>query len=147
MTAPGFTTFEETDIPVVVAETSTHDVKMTLGSMTSSVKVTANNVALNTTSATLGTVVAREEVTDLPLNGRNFTELLLITAGVTSAGTDASWGNPQSGDYRVPSINGQSQATTTYLLDWNEQHLPIWRRDFGFAGGRRYCRVQSGVQC
>ena len=68
---------------------------------------------------------AREEVTDLPLNGRNFTELLLITAGVTSAGTDASWGNPQSGDYRVPSINGQSQATTTYLLDGMNNTCPF----------------------
>ena len=115
--AQGFTTFEETNIPVAVAETSTHDVQLTLGSTATQVSVVASTVALDTGSATLGTLVEQKAVTDLPLNGRNFTELLLVTAGVTSAGTDSEWGNPQSGDYRQPSINGQSQNTSTYLLD------------------------------
>ncbi|HEV2380439.1 MAG TPA: carboxypeptidase regulatory-like domain-containing protein [Terriglobia bacterium] len=115
--APGFDTLEETNIQVAVAETNTHDVQLTVGATSTAVTVTANTVALETGSATLGTLVEQKEVNDLPLNGRNFTELLLITAGVTSAGTDSQWGNPQSGDYRQPSINGQSQNTSTYLLD------------------------------
>lgn len=117
VTSAGFAAFAETNIPVAVAETSTHDVKLSVGGTSTAVSVTADTVALDTGSATLGTLVEQKEVVDLPLNGRNFTELLLVTAGVTSAGTDAQWGNPQSGDYRQPSINGQSQNTSTYLLD------------------------------
>jgi hypothetical protein len=115
--APGFTTFDESNIVVAVAETSTHDVKLSVGATATSVSVTANVVALDTGSATIGTLVEQKEVTDLPLNGRNFTELLVVTAGVTDAGGDGQWGNPQSGEYVQPSINGQSQNTTTYLLD------------------------------
>ncbi len=115
--AAGFATFEETNIVVAVAETATHDVTLTLGSTATQVSVTASTVALDTGSATIGTLVEQKEVTDLPLNGRNFTELLVVTAGVTDAGGDGQWGNPQSGEYVQPSINGQSQNTTTYLLD------------------------------
>ena len=126
VTSAGFAAFAETNIPVAVAETSTHDVKLSVGGTSTAVSVTADTVALDTGSATLGTLVEQKEVVDLPLNGRNFTELLLVTAGVTSAGTDAQWGNPQSGDYRQPSINGQSQNTQHLPSGRNEQYFQLY---------------------
>ncbi|MBZ5560930.1 MAG: TonB-dependent receptor [Acidobacteriia bacterium] len=117
VTAPGFTTFEETNIPVTVATTANRDVQLTLGATTTAVTVTASAVALQTASAQLGTTVGEREVRDLPLNGRNFTQLLVMTAGAASPGTTGIWGNPQAGDYRQPSINGQDTNSTGFVLD------------------------------
>lgn len=117
VTLPGFETHEETNIPVAVAETSTHDVQMKVGAATTSVTVSAPAIALRTTSAALGNVVEEQQVRDLPLNGRNFTELLTLTAGAASVGTAGSWGNPQSGTYILPSINGQNPQSTQWILD------------------------------
>ena len=82
--AVGFNTFEETNIPVTVAETGSHDVQLTLGATTTTIAVTSSAVALETASSTLGTMVEERQVRDLPLNGRNFTQLLIMTAGAAS---------------------------------------------------------------
>ena len=44
----------------------------------------ANPVALETSTAELGVAVVKEQVNDLPLNGRNFTQLLNLTPGVST---------------------------------------------------------------
>jgi hypothetical protein len=124
VTAAGFRTFEKTNIPVAVSETTTHNVSLTLGEPTSSVTVEADLAAIDTSSATLGTVVEEREVRDLPLNGRHFTQLLTLTTGVATPATSASWGNPQVGDFRLPSINGQSTKSTQFLLDGTNNSSP-----------------------
>ena len=115
--AAGFNTFEETNIPVSVAETSTRDVRLTLGATTTAITVTSSAVALETASAQLGTTVNASQLRDMPLNGRNFTQLLVLTAGAATPGTTGIWGNPQAGDYRQPSINGQDTNSTGFVLD------------------------------
>jgi len=115
--ATGFNTFEETNIEVTVATTTNRDVHLTLGATTTAVTVNASAVAVQTASSTLGTVVGERQVRDLPLNGRNFTQLLVLTAGAASPGTTGIWGNPQAGDYRQPSINGQDTNSTGWVLD------------------------------
>src|SRR4051812_34836544 len=90
--AAGFQTFEETDIPVQVSQTNTRDVTLTVGQSKTSVTVSAPAVALQTQSATLGEVINEHLVRDLPLNGRNFTQLLTLTAGAASPSTAGSWG-------------------------------------------------------
>src|SRR5256714_7301289 len=68
---------------VLVNQASTQDFTLRVGSTQQSVTVEASAVTLETGSATLGTVIESKQVKDLPLNGRNFTQLLALTPGVS----------------------------------------------------------------
>lgn len=137
--APGFETFQETDIPVQVAQTNTRDIALTVGQSKTSVTVSAPAVALQTASASLGEVINEHLVRDLPLNGRNFTQLLTLTAGAASPSTAGSWGNPQSGTYILPSINGQNPQSTQWLLDGSNNTS-------NFAGGISVAPIVDNIQ-
>ncbi len=137
--ATGFQTFEETNILVQVAQTNARDVQLTVGQTKTSVTVTAPAVALQTTSSSLGEVIGQHLVNDLPLNGRNFTQLLTLTAGVAAPSTAGSWGNPQSGTYIVPSINGQDPQSTMWLLDGTNNSS-------NFSGGISIAPVIDDIQ-
>ncbi|HEX5482733.1 MAG TPA: carboxypeptidase regulatory-like domain-containing protein [Terriglobia bacterium] len=137
--ATGFSTFQETNVPVQVAQTNTRDIQLTVGATTTSVTVTAPAVALQTASSSLGEVIGQRLVNDLPLNGRNFTQLLTLTAGVASPGTSGSWGNPQSGTYIVPSINGQDPQSTQWLLDGSNNTS-------NFSGGISVAPIIDNIQ-
>ncbi|HTS69963.1 MAG TPA: hypothetical protein VMO17_13360, partial [Terriglobia bacterium] len=74
-------------------------------------------------TAELGTAVASREVNDLPLNGRNFTQLLQLTPGVSpistaqNAGGGGQWGGNTIGNFTFPSVNGQCNRCNYFLLD------------------------------
>lgn len=137
--AKGFETFNVTDIPVQVAQTNTRNVQLTVGHTETSVTVTAPSVALQTVSASLGEVIGQHLVRDLPLNGRNFTQLLTLTAGAASPSTAGSWGNPQSGTYIVPSINGQDPQSTQWLLNGSNNTS-------NFSGGISVAPIVDNIQ-
>lgn len=137
--ATGFETFQETDIQVQVSQTNTRDVTLTVGQSKTSITVSAASVALQTQSATLGEVVNEHLVRDLPLNGRNFTQLLTLTAGAASPSNAGSWGNPQSGTYIVPSINGQNPQSTQWLLDGSNNTS-------NFSGGISVAPIIDNIQ-
>ncbi|MFN7999109.1 MAG: TonB-dependent receptor [Bryobacteraceae bacterium] len=121
---PGFRTYTAKDLPVAVSETNTQNVALTVGEPTTSVTVEATAAPIDSSSSTLGTVVNEREVKDLPLNGRNFTQLLTLTTGVANIGTSGSWGNQQTGTFITPSINGQSEKSTVWLLDGTNNSSP-----------------------
>ncbi len=137
--AAGFETFEETNIPVEVSQTNTRDVMLTVGQSKTAVTVSAPAVALQTQSAALGEVIGETLVRDLPLNGRNFTQLLTLTAGAAAPSTAASWGNPQSGTYVLPSINGQNPQSTQFLLDGSNNTS-------NFSGGISVAPIIDNIQ-
>jgi hypothetical protein len=79
---------------------------------------------LDVTSSNLGTVMATQQVNDLPLNGRNFTQLLQLTPGVVPINTGQSNGGGFSGppaaqgsSFTFPAINGQTNRSNFYLTD------------------------------
>jgi hypothetical protein len=79
----GFKTEERTGIVLQVNQTGTLDFVLSVGSSTQTVVVTANLSTVESTTAELGTVISKKPVIDLPLNGRNFTQLLTLTPGVS----------------------------------------------------------------
>ncbi len=118
----GFQTKTQSQFTLAVNQTASFDFVLGVGSALQTVTVQAVAPALQTSSAELGTVVASRQVNDLPLNGRNFTQLLDLTPGVSTINTSQNAGNKQFtgnpiGNYSFPSVNGQTNRSNFYLVD------------------------------
>jgi len=119
----GFRTQIQTNITLAINQTATFEITLTPGSAQESVQVQANAATLETTTSELGEVIVKQEVNDLPLNGRNFTQLLNLTPGVSSVNVSQNaatsggvWSNP-IGTFSYPAVNGQTNRSNLFLLD------------------------------
>ena len=119
----GFGPEVATGVILVVNQTATYDFALKAGAVSEVVNVQANPVALETSTSELGVAVVKEQVNDLPLNGRNFTQLLNLTPGVSTVNVAQNaqasggiWSNP-IGTFSYPSVNGQSNRSNLFLLD------------------------------
>jgi hypothetical protein len=126
ITAPGFQS-QVVNFAVTVTSTQTLTFKLVPGAISTTVDVSANAAPLvNTTDATIGAVISGQQVTDLPLNGRNFTGLALLTPGVTRgpygdeasgvSGNSETFRNSESGGASL-SVNGLRPQADNFLLD------------------------------
>src|SRR6266853_451303 len=79
----GFQTAEQKDIRLQVDEQREVDFSLNPASVSSTVEVTATEVAVETTNPTLGQVITSEQVAELPLNGRDFVQLATLTPGTS----------------------------------------------------------------
>ncbi len=122
--ATGFAAVRQQSITLEVSQTATYDFQLTVGTAQQNVTVNAaEGAALETATSELGTVVNTKEVTDLPLNGRNFTQLLTITAGVANINRDQSasggggWAGHSLGSFTFPAVNGARNRSNYFVLD------------------------------
>jgi len=116
----GFQTVTQPAISLEVNQTTTFDFTLPVGATTQTVTVEAAAAALETSTAEIGSVVTVKMVNDLPLNGRNFTQLLELTPGVSPISTaqnSGGWGGQPLGTYTFPSVNGQSNRSNLFLMD------------------------------
>lgn len=95
-TAAGFSGVQVPGLKLEVNATIRQDIKLPLGKMTQTISVNAAPPTLNTANASLGQVIASTEVTQLPLNGRDFQQLQLLTPGTVS-GTNFQTGAALNG--------------------------------------------------
>ena len=124
----GFQTTEQRDIRLQVDEQREVDFTLKPASVSATVEVSANEVAVETTNPTLGQVITSEQVADLPLNGRDFVSLATLTPGVTQETNPNSFfnGGPSSevsarGSYSL-SVGGSRTSSTDWLLDGNDNN-------------------------
>jgi hypothetical protein len=123
--ATGFQS-QSANFQVTVASAQTLIFKLQPGKVSTTVTVTTAAPLVNTSNGTIGATIHGQQVTQLPLNGRNFTGLALLTPGVTRG----SYGNAQSGvngnaeTFRqnesgggALSVNGLRPTANNYLLD------------------------------
>ncbi len=89
----GFKVVRANRIELQVGQTARLDVALEIGATAQSVEVTASAPALNTENATRGDVIAPNEITEMPLNGRDFNDLAFLVAGVQPAEQSAK-GSP-----------------------------------------------------
>ena len=117
----GFQTVNQPAFTLQVNQTTTFDFTLPVGSTTQTVTVEAAAGAIETSTAELGSVVAQKEVNDLPLNGRNFTELLELTPGASpisvSQNSGGGYGPVPLGSFTFPSVNGQTNRSNLFLMD------------------------------
>ncbi|MGA7399316.1 MAG: carboxypeptidase regulatory-like domain-containing protein [Candidatus Sulfotelmatobacter sp.] len=140
----GFATGEKTGIPLQVNQTATLDFRLTVGSSQQTLTVIANVSAVDSTTSELGAVITTKPVNDLPLNGRNFTQLLTLTPGVSpisvaqnSAG-GSGWGGLAVGTFTFPAVNGQRNRSNMFLLDGIN--------DLAFLGNYNYSPIIDDIQ-
>ena len=81
----GFKTWTRTGIDVRLNQVTTVDIPLELGAVTQSVEVTGSVPLLQTTEGTIGHVVEQRSIQQLPLNGRDFTQLTLLVPGAAPA--------------------------------------------------------------
>jgi outer membrane receptor protein involved in Fe transport len=120
---PGFKTATQQEFTLYVNQTATFNFTLSVGETTQTVTVQAAGIHVEASTAELGTAINTTQVNDLPLNGRNFTELLALTPGVSrvAVGQPASGGggfvgNP-IGTFTFPSVNGQENRSNFFLMD------------------------------
>ncbi len=105
---------------ISVNQTATQDVTLQLGSTDQTVTVEAVGTEVQASTAELGATVTSKQVVDLPLNGRNFTQLLALTPGVAPVSVASNNGGADAkpiGVFTFPAINGQSNRSNYFLLD------------------------------
>jgi hypothetical protein len=90
------------------------------GSTTETVEVQATTPALQSDSSTIGTLITSQATQDLPLNGRNVTNLITLSAGVTGGLSNAMNSGTRPDDRRQSSsfaANGQSDEINNNMID------------------------------
>src|ERR1700733_8706527 len=83
VTAPGYKQFEASGIVLRVSRNERVDAKLTIGAVTTQVQVVGNDLgAVQTESPEVSFTITGKQITQLVLNGRNFTQLVTLTPGV-----------------------------------------------------------------
>jgi hypothetical protein len=123
--AQGFGAQRIPEFTLAVGQAATIDFALRVGSQSTEVTVQGVAPQLETSSANLGTVVETKQVNDLPLNGRDFTHLLTLTAGISPVNNGQ--GGPSGGQYAtpepinqasvIPSVNGQGNRSNYFYTD------------------------------
>ncbi len=119
----GFSTFSRSGVRVGVSETSSVNVSLKVGGQTETIEVTGDAPLIETSNATLGVLIDEQKVVDLPLSGRNFTQLGTLIPGVIAPpsnlggqsgdATPGGFGNVTGGF----NVNGQRNQSNNFLLD------------------------------
>jgi hypothetical protein len=112
-TLQGFQTITTRNVVVNVGQDVVVDFTLKPGSVSETVEVQSSIPVLETQDASVGQVIDSRSVDNLPLNGRNFTFLAQLAAGVNTPQADTR-GNAASGAF---SANGLRPAQNNYLLD------------------------------
>jgi len=108
--AQGFKKLVDPEVVLHVQDALNMDFEMAVGPASESITVEGNAPLINTESATVSTVIDRNFVEDLPLNGRSFQTLILLTPGVVVAATAFD----DQGQFNV---NGQRADSNYFTVD------------------------------
>jgi hypothetical protein len=121
--APGFQRAASKDLRLQVDEARELDFSLAPATVVTSVSVSGEAVAVETSNPSLGQVITSQQVTQLPLNGRDFVQLATLTAGATAetnpnsfftAGSDSEVA--ARGSFSL-SVGGSRPNSTDWLLD------------------------------
>ncbi|MGH9764752.1 MAG: carboxypeptidase regulatory-like domain-containing protein, partial [Blastocatellia bacterium] len=126
ISANGFRKVSKPDITLEVNQIAKIDVALEAGSVDEVVQITGGAPLVETSTSSLGQVINGRDIVELPLNGRNFTQLATLTPGVTrgtlGGNADGSQGNAETfrqGDTgsAALSVNGLREQNNNFQLD------------------------------
>jgi hypothetical protein len=113
--ASGFQKSITEGVTLAVAQQARVNVAMKPGAVSETVQVEASAVSLDTDTAAVSQIVTQKQVDQLPLNGRNFLNLLFVGAGAVQ--TNGEQGQMRQGEGNAISINGGRPTSNNYTLD------------------------------
>jgi len=126
--AQGFAASEQKNVRLQVDEQRELNFTLRPASVATSVQVNATEVAVETSTPTLGQVITAEEVSELPLNGRNFVQLATLTPGTTQSTNPNSFFTSAASSEAATrgafslSVGGSREQSTDWLLDGNDNN-------------------------
>ena len=123
----GFRTITRSGIRLEIGQVARLDFALEVGEVTQTVEVQASTLLLQTADTSQGQVIANKQILDLPLNGRNYTQLILLSNGATQPEPGTR------GQLSGFSSNGQRSYQNNFLLDGidnNTNLLAIQSNDF-----------------
>lgn len=115
----GFAITKQNNIELQINQSASLVFTLDVGSLATTVHVQGTQPLLDTQNSSLGTVVSPKEILDLPLNGRQFTQLLQLAPGTVPIDVSQNSGNqPDLGGGGVtPAINGQTNRSNLFYID------------------------------
>jgi len=131
----GFKKYQVADVALAAGDRVRIDAKLQTGSVEENVEVTATAPLLQTDSSSVSSVVTEQAVQDLPLNGRNYINLVQIQPGVTAGQPNAVSSGNRPDDRRASSTvssNGQPDVNNSQMIDGMDNN----EREQGFIGVR-----------
>src|SRR5438128_11225810 len=128
---PGFKSYVQSGIVLQVDASPTINIVLEVGQVTDQVEVQSNAALVETHSSGLGTVVDNQRVIELPLNGRNVTELVFL-AGLANVGASGFLNSVRNYPTVMISVAGGIANWTAYNFDgaahndaYNSLNLPL----------------------
>ncbi len=111
----GFSKSITSPFTLTVDQTVRLTIALKAGAVTETVQVSAQGVSLDTSDAALSQLVSQQQVAELPLDGRNFVQLLFLSAGAVTIGGEQ--GTMRQGEGNAISINGGRPEGNNFTLD------------------------------
>jgi Carboxypeptidase regulatory-like domain len=121
--AQGFKAYEAKPIQLESGQNARVDITLQVG-FEQSVDVAGVSPILQTQNAVVGEVVSETTIRNMPLNGRNFSQLSLLLPGVTTTDPN-SFTEPKNFGAGRPNVNGQREQENNYTLDGIDMNEPI----------------------
>jgi len=116
----GFQSGARNRVELQVQQTIRLDFKLEVGNISETVEATAVAPMMNTEDAAIGTVIDNRRIVDLPLNGRNFLQMVTLTPNVSASFANAGASAPRQGGNRSEqalSISGGRREWNYFTLD------------------------------
>ncbi len=146
VTKPGFVTYNQTGIILQVATNPTVNVQLKVGAESQEVEVAANAAMVETHSTGVGEVVTNRAINQLPLNGRQATNLIML-AGAATPGPNTDLNGNKNYPTQTISVAGGSSTGIAFYLDgagnndpFNSLNLP-----FPFPDALQEFKVETGA--
>ncbi|MDQ2946265.1 MAG: TonB-dependent receptor [Acidobacteriota bacterium] len=112
--APGFKAAVASEFTVTVSARQRVDLNLQLGATTETVDVQGGAVLLETDSSDRGTVINTQAIVNLPLNGRSYADLTLLSPGVRKSALENQTATNRDASFNV---NGQRSALNNFMVD------------------------------
>ncbi len=123
----GFKAYTRTGIQIQVELRARLDIEMQVGQLTEIVEVSAQAALLTSENATVGTVIENKRIVELPLNGRNYLQLVALAPNVSFGFPSAGQAGSRQGGIRADqsiSVAGQRSQFNRFTLDGVENTDP-----------------------
>ena len=135
---PGFRTYAQSGIVLQVNDNPIVNAVLEVGQVTETVEVQANAALVETRTTTVGQVIDNQRVLELPLNGRQVTELVLLSGVAVVGGVNAN--NSGIRNYPTTTISVAGGAGNGIVICWMERRTTIPTTIWD-------CRCRSPMRC